>query len=155
MRIKIVVAYMIAGAAIAAGFYLGGIQIDPLNLIDLQGTCGLLLATLLALLNFSGRELGTALRILGGGSAGRAELADSLRVVRVIGRYQFTTAIFLWLMVLILLLFNGMIASKTVNTLGHSLALVLNTSLYLICLKLFVLMPAQTMLSRQLLRCPD
>jgi hypothetical protein len=120
-------------------------------MVDLHSAVGVTLAAAMALLNFSGREIFRTLRIVCGAAAEPHELIDGLNMLRTLARYQFRTALFLWLMILIMVLLNGHLHTDPLNTVGHLIAVVLMTSLYLIGLMLLVLMPAQTALSRRLL----
>lgn len=123
---------------------------DPLPFIDLASILILVLPSLMCVLNFSTRELKLSIQALfSARPQPEAVLETALQFCQSLGKYQLGMLFFTWLIALIVILPINQV--KLMPSVGHQLAIMLISSLYLICFKLCVLLPMQSIIKRKLI----
>jgi hypothetical protein len=125
-------------------------DMDPMTFIDFSSGLILILPCLMCLLNFSGQELKQSLQVVFSNQVqSKGFLTTASQLLTSLGKYQLTMLFFMWLLALIVLL--PINQSNPMVSVGHHLAIILISSIYLIFFKLFVLLPMQTIVQRKLI----
>ena len=123
---------------------------DPMVFNDFSSMLILILPCLMFLLNFSGQELKqSAQAVFSAQTQSKGVLTTAAQMLASLSKYQLTMLFFMWLLALIVLL--PINPSNPMVSVGHHLALILISSIYLIFFKLFVLLPMQTTVQRKIL----
>lgn len=153
MMPKSMVCSVLAFGAMYWALHLGGFKQGLLSLLDLHTLIAMMMAFLLAILNFRRAELVTTVTLILRRRIGRpAEIAQGLQVVGALWRYQTFSLSFLWLLMLLNTMVHEFAGHDVINGLGHLLAVAMIAGLYLTMLSLFVVMPARGSLQKQLIR---
>ncbi len=139
--------YVLALVAMLAAFKSQN-YFDPLAFIDLSSMLMLMIPSVMCLLNFSGQELKQSVQaIFRSQPQSEAILATASQLLTSLGKYQLGMLFFMWLMALIVLL--PVSQGQLLTSVGHQLAIILISSIYLVFFKLCVLLPMQSILNRK------
>lgn len=150
---KSLVASLFAFGVMYWALRLGGFKDSLMSFLDLHTLIAMMMALLLAALNFRRGELATTVSLILRRRIGSpAEIAQGLQVVGTLWRYQTFSLSFLWLLMLLNTMVHEFAGHDVINGLGHLLAVAMIAGLYLTMLSLFVVMPARSSLQKQLIR---